>query len=382
MKILILNYEYPPIGAGGGVISKNTAQGLADSGNIVTVLTTWFEGTVDENRENLKIIRLKSRRKTLHKSNPLEMISWIKFASKYLKKNCHKSMFDICIANFTMPGGNVSLMLKKKFDLPYVVISHGHDIPWIKPKSLYLLHALNYFKIKKILKNSNLNFVQSDEMKRNIDHFLGAKYMNKNVLIPNGCNINTFYPDFSKRGKTFKILFVGRLVKQKDPMTFLRAIYEFKKTEFDFSVTILGDGPLRKRIEKFVLDKKIKSYVTVKGKVPESEVINEYQSAHLLVSTSISEGMSIAILEALFCGLYVLATPASGNLQLIADSNNGKIISFKNYAKLSSEIAEFYKTKFLSEYKFDENTMSEFRKKYSWEKIVNLYMEHLNNSLL
>ena len=70
MKLLVLNYEYPPLGGGAGIISKNIAEGLASLGNEVTVLTTYYEGTEEDSIENgVHIIRLKSKRKDVFQSN-------------------------------------------------------------------------------------------------------------------------------------------------------------------------------------------------------------------------------------------------------------------------------------------------------------------------
>ena len=77
MNILILNYEYPPLGGGGGVISQHIANQLAKS-HQVTVLTTWYPGLEqDEFEGNLRIVRVGSLRRHTFRSDPLEMLSWI-----------------------------------------------------------------------------------------------------------------------------------------------------------------------------------------------------------------------------------------------------------------------------------------------------------------
>ncbi|MBN1253177.1 MAG: glycogen/starch synthase, partial [Bacteroidales bacterium] len=59
MKILILNYEYPPLGGGAGVVSQYHAKGLAEKGHNVTVISTWYKGEAEiETKNNLKIVRL------------------------------------------------------------------------------------------------------------------------------------------------------------------------------------------------------------------------------------------------------------------------------------------------------------------------------------
>ncbi|MEZ5009056.1 MAG: glycosyltransferase [Chitinophagales bacterium] len=130
LKILILNYEYPPLGGGAGIMTKRLAEGFIEQGHSVTVITTAFPNVEDvTSNDQLTIIRLKARRKRKDRSNPREMNSWMQAARKYCKTSIKKGDFDICLANFTLPGGVVALDLKKRVNLPYV-IPHGHDIPW------------------------------------------------------------------------------------------------------------------------------------------------------------------------------------------------------------------------------------------------------------
>ncbi len=381
LKILVLNYEYPPIGGGGGIISKYISEGLAKNGHQVTVLTTWFKNLLEkENNNDLTIIRLKSKRKNDFRSNPVEMLSWISHSKQFLKKHCKKNQYDICIANFAVPGGNVAKYILKKFNIPYVIISHGHDIPWVKPVSLYFFHFLNYFKIKSICKRSLANFIQTAEMKVNIDRF--CKESNKNIVILNGFDKNMFYPNYEKREKELKILFVGRLVKQKDPLTLLKAIKIFSDKHEDFTLNILGDGPLRKKMKKFIADNNLKNNVKILGKIPYNKMIEEYQSAHVLIAPSISEGMSISIIEALACGLYVATTKASGNNELINSNNNGKLVNFGDYEQIAKTLEKYYNEKFLNQFTVPKNIINEFNKKYNWKNIIKKYDEKLKQIVL
>lgn len=66
LRILILNYEYPPIGGGAGIVTKHLAEEFIKLGHQITILTTWFEGeTENYKHNNFEIIRLKSSEKVL-----------------------------------------------------------------------------------------------------------------------------------------------------------------------------------------------------------------------------------------------------------------------------------------------------------------------------
>lgn len=379
MKLLILNYEYPPLGGGAGVITQNIAEGLSKLGHEISVVTTWFQGEkeVEIVNDNLKIIRLKSKRKYLYRSNPREMLSWISYAKAFLKKHLVSNKYDLCFANFALPGGEVAYSLKMRFQLPYVIISHGHDIPWFMPKEMMWYHALTYQWIKTICVHSKRNYVQSNDMKTNIDAFLGPSFSHKNKIIYNGWNSTVFSPDYSLRKKQFTILFPGRLVKQKDPMSFLKAINIIKNQIDDFKVIILGDGVLRKKMEKFTKANGFDKIVEFKLWVSKEEMLYNYRSASLTVLPSLNEGMSIATLEALACGQYLIATEVSNNKSLIKEDYNGNFIETQNPEDIANKILYFYNTKFLNNYLIPIEDLNKYHNLFEWDKIIKEYEQDL-----
>lgn len=374
MRILILNYEYPPLGGGAGVCTRFEAEGLAAKGHEVVVLTAWYKGEKElEANGNLKIVRLKSKRKHTYKSNPLEMMSWVKYAKKFTDDNIKTNEYAICVANFAIPGGIVGKYIKTTKKIPYIIVSHGQDIPFFFPKQMLKYHLVTYFWIKNIVKHATKLVLLSKEMKENADKFLGKKAFGKNVIIPNGCKTEVFKPDYSLKSKEFKIIFVGRLVEQKDPFIFLKAINLMKDRNIAFFVHILGDGPLREKMEEFVQKNNLSDYVQFKGWVTKEVMIKEYQSANLQVISSADEAMSIAALESLSCGLFVISTPVSGNTELIKSGVNGDFMKFGNYKQLAEKIEEFYLDKFKNNYQVDNEFLTQFRQTYSWDMIVEQY---------
>lgn len=380
MKILLLNYEYPPLGGGAGICSRYEAEGLANRGNEVIVITTWFEGKKEiEGNGNLKIIRLKSKRKYEYKSNPIEMLSWVKHAKKYLTQDYKSNDFDVCIANFIIPGGIVAKYLKKKWNLPFIIISHGQDIPFFFPKQMLKYHIVTYFWLRNIVNHSQKLILLTKMIKANADKYLGRKNRRKNIIIPNGCDIDTFKPDYSKKSTIFKIIFVGRLVAQKDPFTFLKALEILSTKNIDFKVDILGDGDLRKKMEQFVATKGLSNHVSFLGWVDKKIMLDSYQSANLQVITSHDEAMSIAALESLSTGQYIISTPVSGNTDVIEEGVNGEFIKFNDYKQLANKIENYYHTKFKNKSRVDNEYLNKFRQKYSWDGIVEEYDKILND---
>jgi glycosyltransferase involved in cell wall biosynthesis len=378
MRILMLNYEYPPLGGGAGVITQHISEGLANKGHQITILTTWFDGQEDDlTTDNLRIIRLHSKRKCIFQSNPIEMLSWMFAAKKFLKKHLINEKYDFCFANFALPGGEVAYSMKLMFRLPYIILSHGHDIPWFMPEQMMWYHAFTYQWIRKITLHSKRNYVQSKDMKENIDNFIGKSFNYKNKIIHNGWNSSIFKADYTKRSKTFIVLFPGRLVKQKDPMSFLNAILIIKGKIPNFEVHILGDGKLRSKMESFVEKHKLEKTIIFKSWISKTEMLKEYQTAALTVLPSLNEGMSIATLEALACGQYVVVTKISNNEDLITAGVNGEFIGKKNPNEIAQKILDFYETKFVNNYKIDNESLKKYHTLFEWDNIVDEYESDL-----
>lgn len=381
MKILILNYEYPPLGGGAGNITKQLAENFAKQENKVVVVTTGFTGLLENenNIQNLEIIRLKSKRKYLHSSNPLEMFSWISEANRFLSVYLKENKFDICLANFSIPGGVVAKNIKNKFNIPYCVLSHGHDIPWYYKKQMFLYHLVLFFIIKSICKNATLNFVQTEFMKNNIDKFLGKRLKNKNIIIPNGVS---YFEDviYDRKEEPFTVIFVGRFVEQKDPFTILKALRRLKRMDINFRLFLVGDGLLRKKMEQFVKDNNFENTVFT-GWIPQSEVQQYYQKSHVIITPSHAEGMSIANMEALAAGVFLIATPVSGNKEMLECCKNGVLIDSGNFNEIANQLQKFYFQQYLPKNLLAQNSAIEFVKKYNWQVISEQYLNAFRSCL-
>lgn len=372
LHILILNYEYPPLGGGAGIVSKHLAEEFVRCGNKVTVLTTWYAGEPTYvSEKNLTIIRLESKRKKTYQSNPIEMFDWIIKAKKYIKNTLiNKNTFAVCLANFALPGGEVALYIKKKYAIPYIILSHGHDIPWAFPKKMFIWHLLTYYKIKKICTQSSYNILLSDEIKKMADKLIDNK--EKNVVFFNGLHIDK--PKKILHDNTLKIVFVGRLVQQKNPMLFLEILKKLATSNIPYEAKIVGDGELKNKLQEYAIRHKIAN-IAFCGKVSHAEVLTTLDNSNLLISTSESEGMSMAILEALAAGVYVIASNVSGNDTMIIENTNGHIVLNYNADEFAEKIKDFYFQKLTKKYTYPENYTALLHNQFSWKKIAQQYLQ-------
>lgn len=126
-----------------------------------------------------------------------------------------------------------------------------------------------------------------------------------------------------KRGKSLLMVTVGRLEPQKSYMRLLRITKKLIEDGMDVELWILGDGTERKLLEQFVSENKMQERVCLLG-----FHINPYKylrQGDLFVCSSLSEGYSTAVTEALILGLPVITTDCSGMAELLKNGECGVI---------------------------------------------------------
>ena len=378
-KILILNYEYPPLGGGAGIVTKHIAERLVELGYQVHIVTTWFFGEPEYSSEgNLTIVRLKSRRKLTYKSNPLEMMSWARHALQYFKELPDEKLFDVCIANFTLPGGFVAKYIKNRWEIPFIILSHGHDIPWFAPKQMLPWHIMAYPWIKNVMRISSKNILLTEDLKKKADQFIGQNHQSKNVVIPNGMLMDKYKSGFDSSKKNIQIVFVGRLVEQKDPLTFIKSCKAINDLQIPVHYTMIGDGPLKSQVEKLAMELDIRN-IEIMGQVSHYDVLKTYEKADILILPSREEAMSMVVLESVSRGIYMLTTKVSGNHHLILEGVNGNFIPYGDEKKISEAVAAFYYDKFLKNYQYPEDLIHSLFERYSWEKVTHQYLDILHS---
>jgi len=375
MRLLILNYVYPPLGRGAGISAKYQAEGLAGLGHDVTVLTTWFTGEEEiEDREHLKLIRLKSWRRKAIRSNPLEMSSWAVKAFRYIRENKLYLETDLILAHFSIPGGLVALPVKLLYKTPYYIISHGRDIPWISPKELFIYHLVFCLPIIWICSLASKITVLSQQRLNDLNRITVPKHRSKNHIIPNGCDVAFFSPPKGKKAKeVLRILFVGRLSGKNNPLILLEAMHFLTGTPTPFSLDIVGEGRQMRKMKSYVKDHHMDRWITFSGWESREELKERYRSAHLLISPSRDEDQSLVMMEAISSGLYLFTTPESGGESLILEGVNGEYIPPGGPLLISARIEAFYKEKVLKNYRIPRGTLMEMRESISWDKYVGAY---------
>ena len=239
----------------------------------------------------------------------------------------------------------------------------------------FLLYPVLFFLGKKAKSIIHL----STPLKKNADNFLGKKNKQKNIVIPNGISKNEIINTPKPTNTIIKALFVGRLVDQKDPLSAIKAMSILAKKNIQISLTIIGDGELKKEIENYVSANNLSSVILL-GKLDRETVLKKMSEADLLIAPSREEAMSIAILEAIAQKLFVITTPAADLEKLIATYNCGAYVPLSNPTAIADAIQSFRENIFNKKPVISNENYQNFIDNYCWENIAAQYIATLSKN--
>lgn len=159
-------------------------------------------------------------------------------------------------------------------------------------------------------------------------------------VIDNGVNLSDI-----KQTRTSSSLLrlgsVGRMVPLKNQLCLLKAIVTLPKEIKDkVEVHFYGDGPCLQALEQFVENHNLKRQVLFHGMVSDRNTI--YNSFDVLIVTSETEGLSLAIIEAMAYSCPVIATNVGGNPKLVSHDVNGFLFKFNDEFALSSNLRALF----------------------------------------
>jgi len=231
---------------------------------------------------------------------------------------------------------------------------------------------------KMILKNSTVNLVQSKDMNNKAAKLAPTA---KTVILPvKGINLeqfNTTYKSHLEGKNEVKILYVGRLHKIKGLDYLIKAFAVVNEKHPKTKLIIVGKGDKKEDLVRLAREKKCFKDINFVGEIEHNHLVEYYQKADVFVLPSFSEGLSNVIMEAMACGLPVIATDVGGNPELVKQGKGGFLVHPKNFTDLSNAISELIEKPELRKKMSDFNR--NYVKRYDQKVILDKKMEIIDN---
>lgn len=120
--------------------------------------------------------------------------------------------------------------------------------------------------------------------------------------------------------------------------TLIEAFSLLSKQMPDARLLLIGDGDLRENVLSQIKQLKLEDKIHCPGHLEEEELPLWYGASDLYVSTSLSDGSSVSLLEAMACGLPVIVHREHGNLEWVTDKENGLLVNCQEPEKISDVI--------------------------------------------
>lgn len=160
------------------------------------------------------------------------------------------------------------------------------------------------------------------------------------TVIPNGVDATLFTPHGpSERGMGIpndgRLVFgtVARMTEAKDHDNLLRAFQKVRSTRQDVLLALVGDGETRDHVEQMVVDLGLSDAVLLLGR--KDDIPSWLRAMDIFVLPSQREGAPISILEAMSCGIPVVATNVGGVSEILVDGENGRVVPPNNHESLA-----------------------------------------------
>lgn len=209
----------------------------------------------------------------------------------------------------------------------------------------------------------------SDILKNNI------KDDSRIAVLPNGVNLPEDQGPgqrFSDSSGSLKVLFLGRFVHSKGIGILLRAAKELNEEGYEDKISYYfgGTGPLSQYYSNNFNFNNIKFL----GQVFDQQLPDLFKSSDLFVLPSVTEGMPMAVLEAMSYGLPVIASE-TGAINELVNSSNGYVVKINNTGELKKAIISFYHLSPEEKNRLAENSYLKIKNDFTWKALIGRYME-------
>jgi glycosyltransferase involved in cell wall biosynthesis len=372
MKILLINYEYPPVGGGAGNATAFLARQFVVAGVTPVVLTTAF-GCLPkrENDDNVLVARIATGRRQADRCSVPEMSSFMLRAIPAALALHREFTFDASLAFFGIPGGPAAYVLKRLRRVPYVVSLRGGDVPGFLPSDLKGFHTLTRPVIRHIWKHAAAVVANSQGLAELAGQTAGDMPV---PVIANGVDTERFAPGPpGSASEPARLLFVGRVVRQKGLDILLPALAGLAK-QHEFHLDVVGDGGEVKELKALAERLGIGDKVSFLGWRDRDALPGLYARSDVFVFPSRDEGMPNAVLEAMASGLPVVATDIAGNEELVRHGQTGLLTPCEDAAALTEALGSLLADREMAK-RYGQAGRDLAREHYSWSAAARSYLD-------
>lgn len=319
-SLLLLNYEFPPLGGGAGRGTYNLARELSRKGYDVDVLTSRASGQErQEQIEGFSVYRVTSWRKGVHDCGFRGAITFVLFAIPAFLRLTRSKNYNVLHYYFGLPTGALQWLPGRHRNIPYIVSLRGSDVPGYDKFNtrLQLFHRLLLPVTRSIWNNAGKVVALSETLRDTaLETVPGADI----AVIANGIESEQFYNANTRShdSSPVQLICVSRLIERKGIQHLLRAL---QIMQHDIHLTIVGEGNYQQQLMDLADQYQVNDKVTFYGYCPRENLVDLYSASDIFVLPTMAESFGLVFIEAMACGLPIIGTRVGGVPDIVLEEN-------------------------------------------------------------
>lgn len=371
MKILLLNYEFPPLGGGAGRATYHLADHLARLGHMVHVLAPKAKHrrsvvAVD----GFKIFPVTSIRKSVHDCGFRGALSYVAAAAREVSNLALQYRYDILHYFFCLPTGLLTLFPGAHRKIPYIISLRGSDVPHydVYNRRLEIAHFCLSPLTRHVLKRARRVIAVTNSLKATAHQTFPQQ---KISVIPNGVDDELFKPKPpGDVGGPLKLVCVARLVPRKGIQHLLAALTDFENGAI--ALSIFGTGSHATWLKNRCRELGLQDCVTFHGYTPRLQLAKHLAASDVFVLPSLAEAFGNVFAEAMACGLPVIGTTIGGIPDLV-QAKNGILVTPGDVGEIRTAIRQLSESPNLRKQMGAANRLKIINE-YAWQRIAERFL--------
>lgn len=308
-------------------VMSRLANYFASEGHKVTLITFVSSSEKPFYPLNERIVQVPLNCLSYHKNMLIYALNVIKCI--YLLRKTFKKLKPDVVISFMESVNVATLLAGYKLQIP-TIVSERNDPKYHILYPMKIQSIFNKIRIKTYAW-AHILVVQT----RGALNFFPEKLHERAVILPNPVHVSSL-SHYEVAQNVQHIISVGRLCKQKNHVTLIKAFAKAFKKNNNLRLTIYGEGPERHLLETLIAALKLGDYIHLPGAVQHIE--HKLSTADLFVFPSLYEGFPNALCEAMAVGLPVIVSHCSGNIDVIQNNINGLIFEQTNVEDLYEQM--------------------------------------------
>lgn len=324
MRILFCNFEYPPLGGGGGVVTAALAEDLAQRHSVTVLTSHGFDLPAEVEENGVRVVRVPvAMRRRMASASFTSMFSYMVNGRRYGARLVRDSAFDVINTHFVLPTGPVGDTLARLAGIPNVLTVHGGDL--YDPSKLTSPHRHWLLRqwVRRLVLRADAVVGQSTNTLDNLRAHFAPDVPAE--LIPLGIKrppqTVASRADLGFEDDQVILVTVGRLVARKAVDRLIDCLARLNDSRA--VLVVIGSGPKLAEWRAYARARGVADRVRFPGFVDEQRKYEILSVADLYVSTSLHEGFGLVFLEAMACGLPVVCYDHGGQTDFLQSGVTG-----------------------------------------------------------